>query len=268
MNKKTGIMAAMQALTLFSCLMAAPGLKVTVTTVDPSGGTWGTKYEVAMWIRNAAGSFIKTFGFWGGDKKINDFPVWYANAGGVTTVDGTTGATQTAAATLNSTWNLTDLNNAVVPSGAYSYRIELSNHHSSVAAYTDYFVAGTLQIDNTSKVKNGVDSSLNNGSTYLTNVIAEYTGPASGTITAIPEKRTANPFAFVTPAHFGCGTVTIRLFASNGRVVWQETYVTSAGNSIVVSYSDIKQSTRFSGVGVLVADYGKEQVSRRILQVP
>jgi hypothetical protein len=265
MKKKAGMIVAMLTLTVFSYLMAAPGLKVTVTTVDPSGGTWGTKYEVAMWIRNAAGSFIKTFGFWGGDKKTNDFPVWYSNAGGVTSVDGTTGATLSAGATLNSTWNLTDLNNAAVPNGAYSYRIELSNHHSSVNAYTDYFVAGTIQIDNTSKVKNGVDSSVNNGSTYITNVIAEYTGPASGTITADPEKRTANPFAFVTPAHFGHGAVTIRLFASNGRTVWQETYVTSAGNSIVVSYRDIKQSNRFSGVGVLVADYGKEQVSRRIL---
>jgi hypothetical protein len=265
MNKKAGMKMAMLTLTVFSYLMAAPGLKVTITTVDPPGGSWGTNYEVAMWIRNAAGSFIKTFGFWGGDQNSNDFPIWDSNAGGVTTVDGTTGATPSAGATLNSTWNLTGANNAAVPKGAYSYRIELSNHHSSVDAYTDYFVAGTIQIDSTSKVKNGVDSSVNNGSTYITNVIAEYTAPANGTINAVPENRTADPLAFVTPANFGRGTVTIRLFTSNGRVVWQEKYVTSAGNSIVVSHRDIKQSTRFSCVGVLVADYGTEKISRRFL---
>jgi hypothetical protein len=44
MNKKAGMTVAMQTLMLFSFLMAAPGLKVTVTTVDPSGGTWVTKY--------------------------------------------------------------------------------------------------------------------------------------------------------------------------------------------------------------------------------
>jgi hypothetical protein len=267
MKKKAGMIVVMLTLTMFSYLMAAPGLKVTMTTVDPPGGSWGTNYEAAMWIRNAAGSFIKTFGFWGGDQNPNDFPIWYTNAGGVTTVDGTTGATPSAGATLNSTWNLTDINNAAVPKGAYSYRIELSNHHSSVAAYTDYFVSGTIQIDSASRVKNGVDSSVNNGSTYITNVIAEYTAPTNGTINTIPEKRTVAPFAFVTPAHFGRGTVTIRLFASNGRVVWQETYATSAGNSIIVSHRDIKQSTRFSGVGMLVADYGTEKVLRRFIQV-
>lgn len=266
MKKKAGMRAVMMTLTVFSYLMAAPGLKVTVTTVDPPGGSWGTNYEVVMWIRNAAGSFVKTFGSWGQDRSSNDFPIWYANSGGVTTVDGTTGATLSADTTLNSTWNLTGANNAAVPTGAYSYRIELSNHHSP-AAYAAYFVAGTIQIDSTSKVKNAVDSSVHNGSTYITNVIAEYTAPANGTITAIPEKRAVDPLAFVTPARFGRGTVTIRLFASNGRVVWQEAYATSAGNSVVVSHRNIKQSTRFSGVGVLVADYGTERVSRRFLQV-
>jgi hypothetical protein len=266
MKKKTGMIVAMLSLMVFSYVMAAPGLKVTMTAVDPPGGSWGTNYEVVMWIKNAAGSFIKTFGSWGEDRASNDLPIWYKDAGGVTTVDGTTGATLSAGATLNSTWNLTDANNAAVPNGPYAYRIELSNHHT-LTAYAAYFVAGTIQIDSTSKVKNGVDSSVNNGSTYISNVIAEYTAPANGTITALPEKRTLDPLAFLTPAHFGRGTVTIRLFASNGKVVWQETYATSAGNSIVVSHSDIKQSTRFSGVGLLVADYGTDKIARRFLQV-
>lgn len=266
MKKKAGMMAAMLTLMVFSYVMSAPGLKVTMTAVDPPGGSWEPNYELVMWIRNAAGSFVKTFGSWGQDRSSNDFPIWYANSGGVTTVDGTTGATLTADTTLNSTWNLTGANNAAVPNGSYSYRIELSNHHT-LTAYAAYFVAGTIQIDSTSKVKNGVDSSVNNGSTYITNVIAEYTAPANGTINAVPENRTVNPLAFVTPAHFGRGTVTIRLFASNGKVVWQETYATSAGNSIVVSHNDIKQSIRFSGVGMLVADYGTEKVTRRFLQV-
>ena len=186
-------------------VMAAAGLSVSVTAVDPptSLGIDGTSYEIVMWIQNAAGAFIKTFGLWGHQTNSNDLPIWTSHNGGVKTVDGVTSATLTAGKTVSATWNLTNASGTAVPNGTYTYNLEMSNHHSSTTAYTDWYVRGTININGTSSTKTGADSVVNAGTTYMTAISAMYTPSTSIVFEPSQKQNAANPLAFVAPANFG-----------------------------------------------------------------
>jgi hypothetical protein len=234
---------------------AVPGLKVTFTTVAPPGGSWGTKYAVALWIKSAAGTFIKTFGIWGKDRNANDLPLWNGDNGGVKTVDGVTGATSAADTTLFATWNLTGNNGALVSPGDYWYKIEINNKHTSLASYTGYFVAGKITIDATAKTKTTVDTSINKGSTYITKVIAEYTPAAASVVRDNAASSRQNPLTFLVPATFAKNTITIRFVTPGGRVLWQNRYPVCAGKPCTIASHDITLPG-FRGIGILEADFG------------
>jgi hypothetical protein len=250
----------------FYYAMAAPGLKVTVTAVDPPGGGFGNNYEIVMWIKNAAGTFIKTFGLWGHQTNSNDLHIWTSQNGGSKTVDGVSAATLSTGTTVNATWNLTNAAGTVVPDGNYTYNLELSNHHSATSGYSDWYVRGTININGTTSTKTGTDSVVNTGTTYLTAISAAYTPSTSIVFEPVQKQNTADPLAFVAPKNFCDGIMRMKLMAPNGRVVWQKNYRTSAGNSIVVTSKDVLMGSRFSGVGILVADYGVEKISRLFVQ--
>jgi hypothetical protein len=266
MIKRVGVEIAMMCFAGFLSAAAAPGLSVSVTAVDPPGGSYGSNYEVVMWIQNAAGTFIKTIAIWGGQKNSNDLPIWYAHSSGAVATDAVASATLRAGATINGPWNLTGSTGAVIPNGTYTFNVELSNHHSSVNAYTDWFVRGKIAIDGTTKTVTGADSTVNSGNTYLTNVSAVFTAPASVIIEKTPQQNTTNPLAFVTPQMFGAGTMHLKLVAPNGQVVWRKNYQTSSGQSLLVRPNDIMAATRYSGCGILVADYGRESIQRKFVQ--
>ena len=266
MRKRIGRGIAAMCLAGFFHAMAAPGLTVTVTAVDPPGGSFGASYEVVMWIQDAVGTFIKTFAIWGNERNTNDLPIWAAHSSRVVATDAVASATLSAGTHINGPWNLTGSTGAVVPNGTYTYNIELSNHHSSAAAYTDWYVRGKIVIDGTSKTATGTDSAVNSGYTYLTNVSAVYTAPVSGIIAQPFDKNSINPLAFVTPAAFRAGTMHMKLIAPNGRVVWQQNYRTSPGESLILRPHDIAFAPRYSGIGILVADYGEEKIFRKFVQ--
>ena len=166
-------------------VLAADSLKVSVHTANPSGGGFGSRYAVVMWIENAAGAFIKSFGRWGNDTGTNDLPIWNSKNGGVKTIDGVTGATQSTATTLASNWNCTNASGAAVPAGTYWVNIELSNHHSNMPSPTDLLIRSSIVIDGTSKTSTTIDSSFNSASTYLTAFSASYISAVSKTLSSI-----------------------------------------------------------------------------------
>ena len=262
------IMASLMVLSMAALfyVMAAAGLNVSVTAVDPPGGSFGNSYEIVMWIENAAGAFVRTFGLWGHQTNSNDLPIWTSHNGGSTTVDGVTSATLTSGKAVNATWDLTNASATVVPNGTYTYNLEISNHHSATTGYTDWYAKGTININGTSSTKTGLDSVVNSATTYMTNVSAMYTASTSIAYNPREKQNNVDPLAFVTPNNFGTGIVHMKLVAPNGRVVWQKNYRTSAGNSIVVTSKDVLMGNRFSGVGILVADYGVEKISRLFVQ--
>ena len=271
MRKRIGAGISVLCLAGFFYAMAAPGVAVTVTAVDPTTGSFAPKYEIVMWIQNAAGDFIKTFGLWGHQTTTTgnsiDLPIWGSHLGtNAKTVDGVSSATLSAGATVNATWNLTNASGAAVPNGTYTYNIELSNHHSTTAAYSDWYARGEIIIDGTSKTATGTDSAVNTASTYITNVSAVYTAATSSVIDQASKQKIANPFAFVTPSSFTSGTMSMKLISPNGQIVWQKNFQTSRGESILLKPKDIALATRFSGIGILVADYGAEKISRRFVQ--
>ena len=269
MRKRIAASLMVLSMAVLFYIMAAAGLNVSVTSVDPpniGGSGFSPNYEIVMWIENAAGAFVRTFGLWGHQTNSNDLPIWTSHNGGSTTVDGVTSATLTSGKTVNATWDLTGASGTVVPNGTYTYNLELSNHHSSTTAYTDWYASGTININGTSSTKTGADSVVNMATTYLTSISAMYTASTSIAYNPRANQNDVNPLAFVTPADFGNGIARMKLVSPNGRVVWQKNYVTSSGNSIVVTSKDVLASRRFSGVGILVADYGVEKISRLFVQ--
>jgi hypothetical protein len=247
------------ATTATIALSAAPGVTVTVSTSDPGTGNWGSEHDIVLWIENAAGAFIKTFGRWGYDYGASDLPVWNSRKT-VSTVDGTTGATPTTYGTVSATWNLTGTNGSRVPNGTYHYCIELSNNHNH-----PYYVRGTIAIDGTSKTATGTDSSVNSASTFLKNVTAAYVDNGSSIRNPPLAQKAGGLRGFITPPSFRSGIMTMRLVAPDGRMLWQNTYSTSAGNSIAVPSRDIRIPEGCNGVGVLIADYGTQKISRPFL---
>jgi hypothetical protein len=258
---KRRILAAMALATVMATSITWAGLKITVSTSDPGSGGWGAEHDIVMWIQSSAGTFIKTFGRWGGDYGGADLPVWITKKT-VNTVDGTTGATLTTYGSVNATWNLTNTSGARVANGTYLYCIELSNQHNN-----SRYVAGRINIDSTDETKNGTDSSVNSGSTYLTSVVAEYTVPSSQI--AFPSisnvKQSATPFEFIVPHDFSLSTAVVKLYAQNGALIWYNAYSAVPNRKLAFSRKDINHAHGFSGVGLLVADFNTRHVSYPIV---
>jgi len=261
MKRMVVAVAVFVVFSAFRISAQTPGLKVTVTTVDPAGGGFGTSYEVVMWIETNVGAFVKTFALWGHQTNSNDLPWWSSKNNGDKTVDGTTSATLTASSTLNATWDLTGSSGAQVINGTYRYNIELNNHHNTINAYTGWFARGSIAIDGIGKTKNGVDTSTANASAALTNVIGAYSAPTiSVQFTPPPAaKPVTDPLSFATPA--GAGHVTMKLLTPGGRLLWQKDFTTADGRTVSVSRSEIS-SVRYTGVCLLVADFGTKQIVR------
>jgi hypothetical protein len=106
-------------------------LQVTVTTT-PRGGTYAPQNVVAIWIENQAGTFVKTIGRWANVRREH-LVAWTQKAGpaDADAVSGATRLNHTASLTLS--WNLQDRQNALVPDGTYTVRMELADQNSTTA---------------------------------------------------------------------------------------------------------------------------------------
>ena len=104
------------------------GLTVSVVT-SSAGGNYAPKHVVAIWLENAAGTFVKTLTVYAKDR-ANDLTNWESVSGG-NTVDALTGATQNSFGTIYGSWDGTDSKGATVPDGTYRLCMELSDKSST-----------------------------------------------------------------------------------------------------------------------------------------
>jgi len=119
---------------LVTCLLSAPAradLSLTVKTNPTPTTQFSPRNVVAVWIEGPGGAFVKTIDRWAGVRKP-DLVAWLAKAGN-NDADAVSGATRIDHATpLSITWNLRDRNNAIVPDGTYTIRMEVSESNTTV----------------------------------------------------------------------------------------------------------------------------------------
>jgi hypothetical protein len=120
---------------------------VTPTT---HGGGYGAKHNVAIWIENAVGTFVKTKARYANNSHCinNHLLVWKAKSA-LNVVDATTAATLSSYGALSITWNGTDVNSAIVPDGTYRIYIQNTWDDGSTAFDTTSvtFVKGTSAVN-------------------------------------------------------------------------------------------------------------------------
>jgi hypothetical protein len=158
-------------------------LAVTFTTTSPGGDLrFDPQHVQAIWVENAAGTFVKTIGRWGVEEHRH-LTQWMAADG--TNLDGWTGATPKAYQQHTATWNLKDRNGAEVPNGVYYIKFELTNHNAA----QNQFRRTTVTF-----LKDGVPKSLSLGSQdgYL-NITLDYTFTPT-----VPPEVTNKPATYVT----------------------------------------------------------------------
>jgi hypothetical protein len=161
MRKKTLTGAA--GVLLFCFLVHADSLTVAFSSKQMTGG-YSPKRDVAVWIQDAVGTFVKTLAVWGNDR--GDLGSWSTNSS-KSVVDATTSATVSGSSTdLAVAWNLKNVNQQMVPNGVYWLCIEQTSKDNSS---TNPRIKVKIVVDGVSKTLTAADSSLNNGSTYITN---------------------------------------------------------------------------------------------------
>lgn len=94
--------------------------KLTISTTVASN-----TYLYAVWINNSKPTFIRTLTRYG-NKYLNELKSWTTDSGN-NSVNATTGATKSSAATIVSIWNVKDQADInIVPDGIYTAKIEMT----------------------------------------------------------------------------------------------------------------------------------------------
>ncbi len=137
--------------------VARADVSATFTTT-PNGGQFAPRNIVAVWIESQAGTFVKTIGRYAATRKQH-LVAWNLKAG-TNDVDAVSGATRSNhTAPLTVTWNLRDKQNALVPDGTYTIRMELADDNSNAAGQnhqgTFTFVKGTAPQQQTGLTSGG-----------------------------------------------------------------------------------------------------------------
>jgi len=111
-------------------------------------GSYGLKHVVAIWVENAAGTFVKTKLRQSSSSTIDHLATWTSKSGS-NVVDATTGATLTTYAPLTAIWDGTNVSKVVVADGDYKIWIEMAWDNSkttdkTVTSFT--FTKGTTAV--------------------------------------------------------------------------------------------------------------------------
>ncbi len=135
--------------------MAAPQtMRVTFTTTE-SGGPYRPSNIVAVWIEGAGGAFVKTIERWSNIRTVS-LVAWNQKSGG--DADAVSGATRTMHGELVVNWDLKDRQNAVVPDGTYTIRMEVADENATTQTQNNQgtftFAKGTAP-DNQTGLSNG-----------------------------------------------------------------------------------------------------------------
>jgi hypothetical protein len=160
--KKTFMIAIVVGLFALNQKTVADSLSVSFTSMQISGH-YSPERDVVVYILNAAGAFVRTLGYWGADRK--DCRTW-ATISNNNVVDAISSATVSGpSSNLSTSWNGKDVSKQPVSNGTYWLCIEGTASDSNLSAPR---LKCKIVLDGTSKTSTVADSSLNNGSTYLT----------------------------------------------------------------------------------------------------
>jgi PKD repeat protein len=122
-------------------------LSFNVTTIAHTGYS-GTKNDLAIWIQDNSGAFVRTYYRYAGGGTADHLPTWSVNAGGTSgnclsancnVVGATTGATLTGAVTKSLTWNGTNSSGVLVADGVYKVTIQETWNHGTSGTTTRSF---------------------------------------------------------------------------------------------------------------------------------
>lgn len=137
MRARTLVLATIATLTLGATAPpagAAGSLTITYTT-QPHGGPYAPRNIVAVWVTDAAGTFVKTIDRYAATRKSH--LVAWTTAAGAADADAVSGATRTAHGQLTRTWDLTNRAGAEIPDGTYTVRLELADSNATTAGQND-----------------------------------------------------------------------------------------------------------------------------------
>jgi hypothetical protein len=147
---------------------ATGSLRITMTTTTQAG-TFAPNNVVAVWLEDAAGTFVKTIDRHSG-VRTQHLVAWRTAAGAGDT-DGVSGASRLDHGTpITLTYRLKDQNQQVIPDGTYTVRME-STELNAVAANENN--QGTFTF--TKGAVADTQTGLSNGG--FTNVSIEFTPP-------------------------------------------------------------------------------------------
>ena len=162
----------MRAVLLLVAFTTVAAADVTARfTTTPKGGPYAPTNCVVVWVEDQAGAFVKTIGRWSAVRTPH-LVAWRAKAG-TADVDAVSGATRIDhAARLTVQWDLKNKSGAIVPDGAYTIRMELTDANATLATQ-NHEAMFTLTKGATAQVQTGL---TNNG---FTNVDIDYQPSAS-----------------------------------------------------------------------------------------
>jgi hypothetical protein len=98
-------------------------------------GSYGAKHVVAIWIENAAGTFVKTKLRQSSGGTVDHLATWTSKSAS-SVVDATSGPTLTAYSPLTVTWDGTNISKLVVADGDYKVWIEMAWDNSKTTDKT------------------------------------------------------------------------------------------------------------------------------------
>lgn len=123
-------------------------LEVTVTTA-PHGGRYTPRNVGAIWIADAAGSYVKSLDVWG-NRRLTHVEAWNAatEAAGVPQdrVDAVTGATSATHRTHLVAWDCTDHHGQLVPDGTYRVYFEVTEANAAGPSHFETFEKGATAV--------------------------------------------------------------------------------------------------------------------------
>jgi hypothetical protein len=123
-------------------------LDVTVTTTA-HGGRYTPRNVGAIWIADAAGSFVKSLDVWG-NRRLTHVEAWNAatEAAGVPQdrVDAVTGATSATHRTHVVSWDCTDHQGQLVPDGSYRVYFEVTEANAAGPNHFETFEKGAAAV--------------------------------------------------------------------------------------------------------------------------
>jgi MYXO-CTERM domain-containing protein len=129
---RTLLLAALATFAVGAARAADAGvLKIDVATT-PAGGNYAPRNVVAVWIEDAAGTFVKTIDRWA-DTRRQHLVAW-RTAAGANDADAISGATRMDhALPLRILWDTRNRAGEIVPDGTYRIRMEVADRNATAA---------------------------------------------------------------------------------------------------------------------------------------